>query len=78
MKTRYQRRRNQASRLWRKHRRYEKERRKEHNILCRNTFRGKGGPTVDTSMKNVPLMIRILSQVIAALGKTNYQQHQAR
>ena len=80
MKTRYERRRDQTSRLWRKRRRAIKARQKEGHIQCRNTPKIKGGPDRDTSLTHAPLMVRILTGIQEALSKKkdNFQQHQAR
>ena len=80
MKKRYERRRDQTSRLWRKHRWVVKARQKQGNIHCRNTMKIKGGPDRDTSLKQVPLIERILTGVKEALAKKKeqFQQHQAR
>lgn len=80
MKTRYERRRDQTSKLWRKRRRAVKARQKEGHIQCRNTLKIKGGPDRNTSLKEAPLMVRILTDIKEALArkKENFQQHQAR
>lgn len=76
--TRYERVRNQRSRVWRKRRAAIKERIKRGNIQARNTTKIKGGPDVDTSLKHVPLMQRIMLGVRDALAKQDYQRAQAR
>ena len=80
MKPRYKRRRDQTSRLWRKHRQAVKVRQKQHHIEHRNSPRVKGNP-IDTSfLKQIPLIERILIGVKEALAKKrdNFQQQQAR
>lgn len=64
---RYERLRHQGSRIWRKRRRQMREHQKQGNIARRNCVRFKGGPNVDTSLKNVPMMERILLSVKQAL-----------
>ena len=64
MKPRYKRRRDQTSRLWRKHRQAVKVRQKQSKIADRNTIKFKSGPDCDTSLRDVPLK--------------DFQRHQAR
>lgn len=82
MKSRYKRRRDQKSKLWRKRRRQEKARRKAQHVLSRNEPKGPKMPNVDTSLKKqLPLMDRILLGVREALfsrQKQEHQQHQSR
>lgn len=74
---RYERLRHQGSHIWRKRRRQMKERQKHGNIARRNYVRFKGGPNVDTSLKNVPMMERILLSVKQALTpKKSEDQYQ--
>ena len=74
---RYERLRHQGSHIWRKHRHRVKERQKQGNIARRNHVRFKKGPDVDTSLKNVPLMERILLSVKQALTpKKSEDQYQ--
>lgn len=83
--TRYTRLRDQRSPLWRKRRRYAKERIRAGKIQARNTTKIKGGPDVDTSLKSgLGLWGRILAGVAMMNAqqrkepKQNYQQAQAR
>lgn len=82
MKSRYARRRDQTSQLWRKRRNELKARRRKSNIRHRNEPRGPSSPNVDTSLKKqMSLMDRILLGVQEALigrKKQEHQQHQSR
>lgn len=80
MKPRYERRRDQTNRLWRKHRRAINARKKQSKIADRNTIKFKRGPDkCDTSLRDVPLIDRIMIRVKEAMvNKKDFQRHQAR
>lgn len=78
MKPRYERRRDQTSRLWRKHRQAGKVRQKQSKIADRNTIKFKNGPDCDTSRKEVSLIDEIIIQAKEAMVTKYFQRHQAR
>lgn len=76
--TRYERARDQRSRLWRKRRAREKENRKQVNVLRRNEPRVKHAANAGVTPHKEPLMTRILRIAAEAMGKKDYQQAQER
>jgi hypothetical protein len=67
--TRADRRRDQRSKLFRKHNRRRKERIKQSNFQRCCLPKGPSTPNVDTSLKHVPMMERIVGEVIQALTR---------